>query len=55
MPTYDFKCIVCGSIREVFMSLGEDSLPVCCEKSMERVWTTPPAFKPSPGMYSYDN
>lgn len=52
MPTYDYKCTVCGIVREIFRNLGEDSEPVCCDKNMERVWTAPPVQFKGTGFYS---
>lgn len=51
MPTYDYRCNKCGGVREVFRQLGEDSEPICCEQSMERVWTATPVHFKGTGFY----
>ena len=43
MPRYDFKCNKCGSVREVVMSFGDSTLPVCCQESMTKVFQATPA------------
>lgn len=49
MPNYDFKCLTCGSMREVFIYHKEyEKYIVRCEidyKPMERVYSAPPAIK----------
>lgn len=35
MPSYDFKCETCGSVREVLQSYSAES-PVCCDVRMTR-------------------
>lgn len=52
MPTYDYRCNKCGIVREVFRQLGEDSEPICCEMSMERVWSAPPVHFKGNGFYT---
>lgn len=44
MPNYDYKCSICGMVREIYREFGEDSVPTCCQSSMERVWSATPAI-----------
>ena len=44
MPAYDFQCSVCGVTLEYVKEFGDDTLPVCCSQSMNRVWTPTPAI-----------
>jgi putative FmdB family regulatory protein len=40
MPKYDYKCAVCGSQQELERSIhAEADNPVCCGKTMERLFT----------------
>ncbi len=56
MPKYDYKCENCNCVIEFERSFGEDREPVCCSKSMTRVWNSAPSviFNGS-GFYSTDN
>lgn len=46
MPRYDYKCKVCGGVQEITKSFGDDSVPVCCQESMQQVYgATPAHFK----------
>lgn len=56
MPKYDYKCDTCHSVIEFERGFGEDREPVCCSKSMSRVWNSAPSimFNGS-GFYSTDN
>jgi putative FmdB family regulatory protein len=51
MPTYDYKCDVCGSQREVAKEIGDESVPTCCQTSMTRVWSAIPAIFKTGGFY----
>ena len=45
MPTYDFKCKKCGSMREnVLLRITHDDAdkPCCCDQAMDYHITTPP-------------
>jgi putative FmdB family regulatory protein len=43
MPKYDYTCSVCGSQQEVERSIhAEADNPVCCEKTMDRIYYAPP-------------
>lgn len=49
MPTYDYKCQVCGETTSVFQTISEymrePKRPLCCESSpMERVLSVVPAM-----------
>ena len=52
MPRYDFKCGTCGNIIEIHKEFGDDSLPVCCQHSMSRVWSATPVHFKTGGFYS---
>lgn len=43
MPNYDFKCSVCGVVQEVYKEFGDDSIPVCCQTSMNKLFSDTPA------------
>jgi putative FmdB family regulatory protein len=55
MPRYDYKCSICSSQIEFEKSIGDDKYPVCCNESMQRVWSTPAAIFNGSGFYSTDN
>jgi putative FmdB family regulatory protein len=51
MPNYDYKCNQCGITMEVFKQLGNDSVPVCCGASMEKIWYATPTIFKTGGFY----
>ena len=51
MPTYEYKCNVCGGTQELTKSFEDDSLPTCCQVSMERVWSATPVIFKASGFY----
>lgn len=55
MPTYEYKCKVCGGVREITRAYDDDTIPVCCETSMERVWSSTPIHFKGGGFYSTDH
>jgi len=56
MPRYDYKCDTCGSVLEFERGMGEDREPVCCFKSMVRVWNSSPSVMfTGSGFYATDN
>ena len=55
MPTYEYKCKVCGGIQEITRSYDDDTVPVCCQTSMERVWSSTPIHFKGGGFYSTDH
>jgi len=56
MPRYDYKCDTCGSVLEFERGMGEDREPVCCLKSMVRVWNSSPSVMfTGSGFYATDN
>jgi putative FmdB family regulatory protein len=56
MPTYEYKCGVCGGQREVERSIhAEADTPTCCSVLMTRVWGIPPVKFNASGFYSTDN
>ncbi len=55
MPRYDYKCFICSSQIEFEKSIGDDKYPVCCNESMQQVWSAPAAIFNGSGFYSTDN
>lgn len=55
MPRYDFKCSICNSQVEFERSIGDEKYPICCNLSMERLWSAPAAIFNGNGFYSTDN
>ena len=54
MPRYDFKCEKCGSVIEVQMNFGESTVPVCCQTSMTKVFSSTPIHFKGGGFYITD-
>lgn len=52
MPTYEYKCKVCGGTQEIAKAFGDDTVPVCCNESMDRVWSSTPVHFKTGGFYS---
>jgi len=40
MPTYEFKCSICGRVSEEIQSF-KDPAPECCGQSMKRLISAP--------------
>ena len=40
MPQLDYKCDICGDVRET-VQLGEIKSPTCCTKEMRRLFSPP--------------
>jgi len=55
MPRYDYRCSVCSSQIEFEKSIGDEQFPICCNKSMQRVWSSPGIIFNGRGFYSTDN
>jgi len=55
MPRYDYKCSVCSSQIEFEKSIGDDKYPVCCNESMQRLWSATAVIFNGSGFYSTDN
>jgi putative FmdB family regulatory protein len=55
VPKYDYKCSICSSQIEFEKSIEEDRHPVCCNESMQRLWSAPAAIFNGSGFYSTDN
>jgi len=55
MPRYDYKCSVCSSQIEFEKSFDEEIFPVCCNQSMQRLWSATTAIFNGSGFYSTDN
>jgi putative FmdB family regulatory protein len=55
MPRYDYKCSICSSQIEFEKSIGDDKSPICCNESMQRLWSAPAAIFNGSGFYSSDN
>jgi predicted nucleic acid-binding Zn ribbon protein len=51
MATYEYKCGKCGGHQEIEKPIGSDWIPVCCEQSMERVWSPTPTIFKAGGFY----
>ena len=51
MPRYDFKGEKCGSVIEVQMSFGDSTVPVCCQTSMTKVFSSTPIHFKGGGFY----
>jgi putative FmdB family regulatory protein len=56
MPVYDFKCLVCGSVSSVFLSMGDESVPRCvgCGGETVRVFGFGGVSFNGSGFYSTD-
>jgi len=56
MPTYDFKCLACGSVSSVFLSMGDESVPRCvgCGGETVRVFGFGGVSFNGSGFYSTD-
>jgi putative FmdB family regulatory protein len=52
MPTYDYKCEACGITLEIQREFLDTAPAMCCEKSMQRVWSAPAVKFNGPGFYS---
>ena len=56
MPKYDYRCETCSSIVEFERSIGDNTEPICCSKSMSRLWgSSPTVIFNGSGFYSTDN
>ena len=55
MPRYDYRCSICSSQVEFEKSISDDIYPVCCNESMQRLWSAPAAIFNGSGFYSTDN
>ena len=55
MPRYDYKCSICSLQVEFEKSIGDDNYPVCCNESMQRLWSAPAAIFNGSGFHSTDN
>jgi putative FmdB family regulatory protein len=55
MPRYDYKCSICSSQIELEKSIDDNIYPVCCNESMQRLWSAPAAIFNGSGFYSTDN
>ena len=51
MPAYDYKCNTCGNQQEVTKEIGDDTLPLCCGTSMNRLWSAIPTIFKTGGFY----
>ena len=51
MPKYDYKCNVCGSIQEITKDFGDDTVPVCCQQSMVKIFSSTPVHFRTSGFY----
>ena len=52
MPRYDYRCVICGSVREESHGFFEEPSFTCCDESMVRLIGAPrvqPSAMPSRG------
>ena len=52
MPTYEYKCNLCGGTQEVQRAYGDSTEPICCQSTMSRVWSAPAVKFTGTGFYS---
>jgi len=52
MPTYDYKCEVCGGTLEIQREFSEQTNIMCCQQAMQRVWSAPAVKFNGTGFYS---
>lgn len=53
MPKYDYRCAQCGGQQELERSIhAEADNPMCCQATMERIFTVPAIKFNAPGFYS---
>jgi len=52
MPTYDFKCEVCGGVLEIQREISELTNVMCCQQPMQRLWSAPAVQFKGTGFYS---
>jgi predicted nucleic acid-binding Zn ribbon protein len=55
VPKYDFRCLICFAEIEFEKSINDDKTPICCNKTMQKIWTAPGAIFNGSGFYSTDN
>jgi predicted nucleic acid-binding Zn ribbon protein len=55
MPRYEFKCLTCLCQVEFERSIGDDKYPICCNQSMQKIWTAPNLIFNDSGFYLMDN
>jgi putative FmdB family regulatory protein len=57
MPTYEFRCVDCGNLVEVFQRIGEEPLTVCeiCGGAMRKVFHPAGIVFKGSGFYATDS
>ena len=51
MPTYEYKCSVCTGQQELNKAHDDETIPVCCDVSMTRLWSAIPTIFKTGGFY----
>jgi putative FmdB family regulatory protein len=51
VPRYDYKCEVCGSVQEITKDFGDNTVPVCCDASMTKIFSSTPIHFRGGGFY----
>jgi len=52
VPTYEYKCNVCGGQQELNKAHSDETTPVCCDTSMTKLWSAIPTIFKTGGFYS---
>ena len=56
MPSYEYKCGLCGKTETVERSIHAESVaPYCCNGLMDRIFIAPPVKFNTSGFYSTDH
>ena len=51
MPTYEYKCNVCTGQQELNKAHDDETIPVCCDVRMTRLWSAIPTIFKTGGFY----
>jgi putative FmdB family regulatory protein len=41
MPKYEYRCDVCSVVLEIFREFSDVTEIMCCQKPMQRLWSSP--------------
>lgn len=55
MPRYEYKCNLCGTLKEIERSYSDTTEPQCCNATMQRVWNATPTIFKTGGFYKTGN
>lgn len=57
MPTYSYRCTVCGHAFDIQQSFSDDALSVCpqCDGLLRKVFSTPAVTFKGSGFYRTDS